>query len=363
MKIGILTFHIAQNYGAVLQCYALQETLKSLGHEVEVIDYRPDYLVIPYKWFDIHHFISKNPITFCKKLFSETSMLRCRYLRYTAFRNFCIHNLNLSAKVLNRRIPEKYDVYIMGSDQIWNPKITHGFDSVYFGYLGFSKGNKKYIAYAASMEAKEIDQQSQNFYKSALNNFNAISVRENQLGILLKPLTDKNVEVVIDPTLLADSNVWTKIIKKPTINQKYVLVYQTRVHDRTLQIANNVAKQIGATVIEVASYIYKSKHVLQTVSPEEFLGLVKYASCIVTTSFHGTAFSVIFKRPFYCLRLTDGRDTRSESLLTSIGLIERMINPNIFPKFTEIDYNESFCKKIINVRKLSMHYLKTSLNN
>lgn len=362
MKIGILTFHCAHNYGAVLQCYALQEFLKHMGHDVEVVDYRPKYLITPYKRLVIHRFISLNPIKFLKNTIKETLLINRRFRRYMAFDKFITNRLNLSERVTANNIPLKYDIYIMGSDQIWNPKITKGFDSIYWGQFKFPKERRKYIAYAASMETKSINEEELVFYKKLLENFNAVSVREFQLASLLQPLTDKKIETVLDPTLLADSSIWNKIAKQPSIEQKYVLIYQIRSNQNTSRIAKKIAQQLNAVVIEVVAWlnIHFERNQFQEASPEEFLGLIKYSSCIVTTSFHGTVFSVIFNRPFYCIKLDDGSDTRSMSLLKNTGLEERMINKDDNPIFSEVDYTVAN-KILINMRNNSRNFLLNAI--
>lgn len=341
MKIGILTFHCAHNYGAVLQCYALQETLKGMGHDVEVIDYRPEYLLAPYRIFDVHRLLSKKPMQLIKIWGREFLIFNRRRKRYKAFNDFISTRLNLSDRIQGNDIPSKYDIYIMGSDQIWNPKITKGFDPVYFGEFLFDKGKKKYISYAASMEVNSLNEDEKSFYKKSLANFDSISVRESQLATLLQPLTEKKVEFVLDPTLLADINIWNKIAESPNINVKYVLVYQVRVDEDVQRIAHLLAEEIGAIVVEVTACLIPSFncHKLQCESPEEFLGLIKHASFVITTSFHGTAFSIIFKRPFYSIALEDGKDTRVFSLLKGINLSNRIIKKSSNPVFSEIDYN------------------------
>lgn len=362
MKIGILTFHCAHNYGAVLQCYALQETVKQMGHDVEVIDYRPQYLLTPYNIFNKHRILSKNPILVIKHCIREIFILAVRLKRYKAFNKFIVDRLKLSHPIIKHDIPDSYDTYIMGSDQIWNPQMTQGFDPIYFGYFEFQKGPKKYISYAASMETKLLDDKSTNFYLDALNNFDAISVRETRLAELLQPFTTKKIETVLDPTLLVDRSIWNRIALQPSIKRKYVLVYQVRYNKNTLCIAHYIANQIDAIVIEITAFPSMfSKYKLQSSSPEEFLGLVSNAACVITTSFHGTAFSIIFNRPFYCLQLEDEGDTRAQSLLKSIGLCDRMIKSNESPKFTEIDYNDEINKRIFQLREDSLNYLRNNI--
>lgn len=363
MKIGILTFHCAHNYGAVLQCYALQETLSQLGHKVEIIDYRPQYLLDPYNIFNKKRIISKNPIEFLKNIVKEFLILYIRIKRYNRFNRFIINRLNLSHPIYDKEIPSNYDVYIMGSDQIWNPQITNGFDDIYFGQFLFTKKNQKYIAYAASMEVKSLSSHDAEYYKNNLKNFNAISVREKTLAELLQPLSTTAIQSVIDPTLLINSNIWGNIIKEPKIkNKKYVLVYQVRYNSKVVKIAQKIAKQINGIVIELSSSISLKKIMQskQSVSPEEFLGYIKNASFVITTSFHGTAFSIIFKRPFYCIQLNDGNDTRSSSLLNSLGLSNRMLTIDEEPKPNLIEY-ESVYGLLNDLRKQSLYFLRKSI--
>lgn len=336
MKIGMLTFHCAHNYGAVLQCYALQEMLKGMGHTVEIIDYRPYYLRVPYDVINLHRIQSRNPLRLVKRAISETLSLPQRIIRHRKFDSFIKHYLNLSKSA---GISSDYDVYVMGSDQIWNPKITNGFDGVYFGYLPFPKVKKKYIAYAASMETEQLDSAEEDYLRKSLKNFDAISVRETQLATLLQPLTDKKVSVVLDPTLLADSSVWNIFFGQKPLNRKYVLVYQVRVDKNTLRIARHIASQLDAEVVAISSYptCRKCCNLYQTESPQDFVNWIKHASCVVTTSFHGTAFSIILNRPFYSLALGTG-DTRSASLLKLVGLEDRLIDKTASPSFQEIDY-------------------------
>jgi len=361
MRIGILTFHCAHNYGAVLQCYALQETLKSMGHEVEVIDYLPDFLTASYRRFSLNRFLSKNPFALIKKTIREFWLLDIRIKRYAAFNNFICSRLYLSKRVNGKSIPQDYDIYIMGSDQIWNPRITKGFDLVYFGGFQFAKGKRKYISYAASMGFQELSDSDKRFCASALQNFDSISVREFQTASLLQPLISKKIETVIDPTLLVDVKIWEAMAVAPRIGKKYVLVYQIGVDHDIIRLAKKIAKEINAVVVEVMAWAYprKSRYRMQCATPEEFLGWVKYASCIVTTSFHGTAFSVIFNRPFYNVT-GDRNDVRSRSLLKSLGLENRIITKNSSSAFSEIDYNDAN-RKIYSLQSKSKNFIKKAV--
>lgn len=362
MKIGILTFHCAHNYGAVLQCYAMQEFLRSKGHDVEVINYRPNYLLEPYKIFNIKRFLTKNPIRLLKSLIIEFILFPVRLKRFYGFEKFINGRLNLSEKVTRSSISPNHDIYIVGSDQIWNPKITNGFDSVFFADFPFLKDEKKYISYAASMEAKVLIDDQVAFFKKNLSNFDSLSVREDALQQLLQPLIGKPIYQVLDPVLMAPSQIWDSFSSSKKNIEKYVVVYQVRNHPDTLRIAHHIAVQIGAKVKVLVAWVNfrPVEGTNQIATPEEFVDIIRNAACVVTTSFHGTAFSVVFNRPFYTVKLNDGWDTRSQSLLTSLGLEDRIVDVTDSPQFKEIDYSLAN-QKLEELRCCSQGYLLNAL--
>lgn len=361
MKIGILTFHCAHNYGAVLQCYATQEFLRSKGHEVEIINYRPSYLLRPYRLFDKGYITRGGFKRLLKNIVQESIIFPTRYTRWKVFQRFINKRLSLSTPFSDlSSVPDVYDAYIVGSDQVWNPNITCGFDDVYFCNFPFNKGNKRYITYAASMESKILSVDDIKFYAERLKNFDAISVRERNLQELLSTYTENSIQHVLDPTLMVPSNVWDKIITSSPCKEKYVLVYQVMHDENTLRIANEIANQLGVGVLVVGAVVsFYNRDDYNGASPEEFVNIVKNAACVVTTSFHGTAFSVILNRPFYTL--TQGWNTRSSSLLEKLGLFDRMISPTSTPIFSEIDYSDVNVKLDI-LRKESQDFLQSALN-
>lgn len=364
MKIGILTFHCAHNYGAVLQCYALQKTLMLMGYEVDVIDYRPFFLLSSYDIFNTNRLISKNPIRFVKNCIREILILPKRIKRYYNFDSFIKKKLHLSSLRISieKYIPDVYDVYIMGSDQIWNPRITKGFHAPYFAFFPFPKRNRRYISYAASMEVDKLNDIDKDYFRRALCNFDMLSVREERSISLLQPLSDRKISLVLDPTLLVKSELWDSIAVKPKIKEKYVVVYQVRTDENTMRIAKDIAQQIGGKVVKLVAFVdyFIRQNDHQCASPEEFLGWIKYSSCVVSTSFHGTAFSIIFNKPFYTLRLEDGWDTRSRSLLENLGLSNRLLLKSATPVFERIDYSD-VNRKLEKMRFESKEFLKSSL--
>lgn len=357
MKIGILTFHCAHNYGAVLQCYALQETLKTRGHNVEIIDYRPKSITENYKV--LGNLAKYKGLNGAKNLAKDVLCLRRSFIRHQKFEYFIEKHLRISIPTKEGKIPDDYDIYIIGSDQVWNPYVTHGFDGVYFGAF-LKKG--KCISYAASMETSTLTEAQSKFFSKALRNFDAISVREFKLAELLQPLTTKTISVVLDPTLLANVSIWDKMVDHVK-GKSYVLVYQVQEDPNTIRIANNIADQLGCNVVSLVSWVrcgYK-KGRKQCASPSDFVNLIREAKCIVTTSFHGTAFSVIFNKPFYCVTLKDSWNSRSKSLMTQLDLESRIVKWDESPSFSDINYS-SINYKLRRLRDKSLDFLEQNLH-
>lgn len=368
MKIGILTFHCAHNYGAVLQAYALQEKIKSLGHDVEIIDYTPLNLISPYKIFSWNFFFTKGIKGKIKYILSIFLNFKNKFIRKNKFDTFISTYLKLSKINYNHYNKLKkvndYEIIVVGSDQIWNNSITKNIDKAFFGIIENRDNLKKVISYAASMKNDNITEYNKLVYIDYLNNIDTISVRENDIKVLLSKLLKRPIELTIDPTLLLESAIWDKLaVSNSKKMEKYVLVYQVGFNKNTILIAQHIAKQIGATVLEIESSIsvIHRKHKIQTASPQEFLGYIKNASCIITTSFHATVFSIIFKKPFYTIALNSSSDNRSFSLLHSLNLEHRMINFLEKPKFEEIDYS-NINDLLKEIRINSENFLITTLS-
>lgn len=363
MKIGILTFHCAHNFGAVLQCYALQETLKDLGHDVAIINYRPEFLINPYRKFKLFDFGgAKKPLSKAYIFMNEVIKYRLRSKKYDKFEHFINKYLNLTDEIKCNFTPDGYDAIIVGSDQIWNNKITMGYDRMYFCGFDKNKENCKYIAYAASAGKYEFTESEKKFLIERLQLFDSISVRENSLNLAINQLgfTCQNV---LDPTLLISSDKWERISApiQRISKRPYILTYEVRIDKNVQRIANELAQQLGADVITLKSSFYSLINKYQTTSPDEFITLIKNAVCVLTTSFHGTALSIVMQRPFYYIRHCSNFDLRSESLLESIDLMNRMINPNSTPIFSDIDYSRTN-SLLKSFKQQSLSYLSNSLN-
>lgn len=319
MKIGILTFHRAHNYGAVLQAYALVTYLRNVGYHAEIVDYRPKAIeeahgTIPYG--RIRKMSIKGKVRFLLRL------LPFIYLRYKRAKIFCkfIEALPTSTKIYTSSDTElsDYDYLICGSDQVWNPNITDGFDSFYTGRV---KTNAHFVSYAASAEITP-QQTTIEQYRDILSNFDRVSVRESIFQEQLSKLAIKKIEQVLDPIFLLTPEQWKSVSLNPFDSKSYILVYQVKRDDYVLQYARDLAKIHNCYVREITAETEfmpnPERHV--TLSPQEFVGAFANAKMVVTTSFHGTAFSVMFNKPFATMMFGTPGDYRALDLMNTLGI-------------------------------------------
>ena len=355
MKIGILTFHRAINYGAVLQAYALKETLKSLGHDAWVIDYRqpkvekvdrPTFSAKKrwdlLKGFHLHSWLNYN---------KEKRVSLEKRKRFDDFTNQYLH---LTPPCIASSMPQDFDMYISGSDQVWNHRICGGMDDVYWGNFQKPK-NSKMVAYAASTSIQELQKNTQEELQAGLNNFDLIGVRENKVRDFLNAYfsTSNEILTVLDPTLVADCSIWDSFESGKHKGQKYVLYFAARIYEPNPSIvkekAELLAKEIGCKAISIS---------LREHSPSDFVELFKHASYIVTSSFHGVAFSLIFNRPLYAIMYGDEQDGRYVNLLRSVGAEKMLLGIDDIPCPVKIDYSE-INQKIIQIKQSSINFLNS----
>lgn len=360
MKLGILTFHCAHNYGAILQCFGLQEYLKSLGHEVYVIDYRPHYLTRGYQKHSLRDWICSKPLLTLKKLLNEPFLYSTRSKRYDNFENFINSKLNLYPYSIGMDFSD-FDAIFLGSDQIWEAPITDGhFDDVFFGV-----GAKcKVISYAASNKSKTLSSQEIEYYKSHLHSFSGIGVREINLQRLLSGIIAKPIVHTVDPTILAGELLLKGIEDVRLVSEKYVLVYEIVEHQAVIDYAKKFAEKIGARLIILSAYIEynERKNRDMTASPADFINYIRHAECVFTSSFHGTALSIICNTNFYSFKQHTSSDLRISSLLEVAGLSDRFIEMSTLPVISSVDY-ASALKHISIATQLSKDFINHSLSN
>lgn len=332
MKIAIITFHRAVNYGAVLQGWALQEKLEKLGHTVDVLNYYNDTTEQVYRAFAWNG-RSGSFLSFIKECIYYPFKLE----RKRRFMSFIKTNLHLT-RPLNasniKKVEHEYDLFITGSDQVWNNKLT-GFDKTYF--LNFVTKRNKKASYAVSLGMKEIPKEYYAEYKKLIGDIEYLSMREMTGKHIIDLLTGRNSCVCLDPTLLLERNNWTKFITPLKSARKYILVYTL---NPVCQMMNRVVELAEKEHIEIW-YICNSlynlkdyrnikclKHIL-TPTPGEFVSLFANATYVATNSFHGTVFSIINHKCFMTeVEYGTHRNNRIEELLRNLELDLQMLEVN-----------------------------------
>ena len=337
LKIGILTYHRAINYGAILQSYALQTFLEQHGFDASFVDYWPEYHKSFYRIFNYPYFRGLSFKSKISYLFQTLSIGMGKYIKKRRFERFIGKRLNISHNC-------SFDIAIYGSDQIWRKQNylgnTRRFNPIYFGNDEIIAPKK--LAYAASMGHCEVNTADIEFLNSHLRNFSEVSVREDDLQLLVQSCTSAKVALVVDPTLLVQRKVWDDLLdsKSRYVNDNYILFYRLQPIKEADTAVEALSKKLGAKVYIVAGsprpFNYSDSH-KETVSVEDFLNLVANARFVVTTSFHGLAMSIQFNRQFFAFT-TPITANRLNSLLKSLQLSDRL-NPSSIDCVNEINYN------------------------
>lgn len=353
MNIGILTFHRAHNYGAVLQAYAMQSFLEQLGHHAFLIDYRNEFLEEQYKLFSWKFYLRvgiKAPAHFVNRFLSFCKRVKRRESFNKFIANFIKNENGLDC-----------DVIVFGSDQIWNPSVTGGFDENYWGNI-FPKNKIIRIAYAPSLEAGKIEA-FENRIRLALKRFSALSVREEDLRVFLQKYTERDIKLVCDPTFLVSPNVYDKILSPLNIKQDFLVIYQVNRNSLTYQVAEFLAKRHNLRIIEFGqnTSILHTYRYQNTAGPGEFVWAIKNAKFVVTSSFHGTAFSIILKKQFF-VTSAGIKDKRMKNLLSIAKMEDRLIaDAAAVEKLCKIDYSVPL-GNLNNYIEQSQSFIKESLN-
>lgn len=353
MKAGIVTWFQYKNYGTVLQAYALQKYINSKNlAECELINYIPKKL-----W---GYRLRVEPIV--NKIKRETKIVTDDEKKYESSKNekfnkFISENIKLSRKIQNKEELKEtnniYDMFICGSDQIWNKYNP-------FYYLRFVNDNKFKASYAPSFgRSKATDYKSKR--KKALERFNLISVREEQGKDIIKDLigNDKEISIVSDPTLLLEKEEWEKISSSQLINGEYIICYLLGDRKKNKKYCYDIARKLNKPVffIPVNYNQYSETGYIKDdiVGPSEFLSLLKNASFVCTDSFHGLIFSLLFVKDFVCLKRFEDNDKTSQnsriySLSKKLEITDRILD-------SEEQMNE------ILKRKLNYEEINNRINN
>ena len=337
MKIKTITCHNVYNHGASLQAYALQTYLSEIGHDVEIIDYNPSYLnyrgnifAISPKWsgknillrflyvlyklpLRLRWFLTRN----CRKEFDKftAEFLKTTQLKYTNVEEL-------------RKSPPEADVYVVGSDQVWNTTYWSGRDPAFF--LDFGAESTLRASYAASFGTGKVIESLVNVVKKRLSSFDSISVREREGIDILQRMGIHSGKHVMDPVFLLEVTEWNRLISEVEVpSEKYILIYDFEGTREFEVLAKSLAVDRGLKIYSINNYSktpYADKDFHHS-GPQTFLALVKNADLVLSNSFHATAFSLIFERDFLVVpRRKDAVNSRMESLLKDAGMLERLLD-------------------------------------
>lgn len=356
MKIGTLTFHRAQNYGGVLQSYALVEFLQKQGYDAEIVDYRCPKIEEAYKILRINSFKS-----FISSFLSFKKRVKARY-NFSCFRK---RYLRISDEVFRRPddFHSQYDICIMGSDQVWTLRLVGGFNPVYYG--DFSPKIRK-VGYAVSVaEIGRFSDNERQKMSDSIDNFSHFSTREESFGKEMTRLSGKNITTVIDPSLLLLKEEYEPIIEEPE-EKDYILYYQQEYNPQTKNIIVDVARQVGAKMIVVVTgpkedYCFPYRYYsTSNLSVNKYLGLFKNAKVVFTSSFHGTAYSLVFRKDFYFV--ANNAPDRARNLLIKCDAEDRLIHSSDKIAFSKVDYTK--VEPMLNAaRQHSIEFLINSIEN
>ena len=339
MIIKTITCHKVYNLGASLQAYALAAYLQGRGHEVQIIDYQPLYLRhyrltgVPNPRFDKPFLRETYQIAkFPGRLYDRLTSKRKRaFDRFTA-EYLPVTQTTYSDIVALRANPPEADLYIAGSDQIWNPLFRNGKDSAFF--LDFVPEGKRRISYAASFAVEALEKQDADRMKPWLEQLDAVSVRESSGVALLADMGINGVQVV-DPVFLLPKESWERLAVQLPMRD-YILVYDFDNNPKVKEIAQVISRKTGKKIVSLFPVDWADA-VWADAGPCEFLGAVQNAGIVLSNSFHATAFSLIFQKDFYVVNRTEGINARMKDMVGDLGLADRLIC-TVPAAITAIDY-------------------------
>jgi len=366
MKIALITIHKVSNYGALLQAYATKVVLSKYG-DVQTIDYNNGYLnnqlnLIRFKP-SAHGF---------KMLFHDILRLPFHYKLIKRFKLFIHDKMNLTHEVnsefLNNGNLKKFDVYVCGSDQIWNPDILNSnaiLDPIFF--LSFAPQKAVKFSYASSIGHYNYNDKEKKVIKQLLQSFKSISTREEDGVVKLKEIApDREVVHVVDPTLLLTKQEWLKEfnIKEQIPNEKYLLVYSVPRTELIKKAIHYFSKKLNLKIVTIDKMLFPITKVdvhVRNAGPKEYIALFANASFIVTDSFHGTCFSINFNKPFVSISI--GKKTnRILSLLKELNLNDRIMydekdfdTTDLSINFTEVNPH------LTKIRNQSLNFIHKTL--
>ncbi|MBU5434324.1 polysaccharide pyruvyl transferase family protein [Pseudoflavonifractor sp. MSJ-37] len=367
MKTGLITFHFAHHYGAQLQAYATMRAIQGLGHECEIIDFRLPHTTRTNELF------KKSRSVRAMASDAHTALHYPAFkARYDRFNAFVAEQMVLSPRQYTsfrqlKEDPPAYDVYVAGSDQIWNPNIfaDKQFEPAFL--LDFVRQGRK-IAYAPSLGTPVLPPPYDAQFKGYLASFDALSAREKRGQVLIREVAGRDARVVLDPTLLLTAEQWGELALPPKEQGPYILCYFVSDPGEVAPYAQALSERTGWPIVQLAGARRKipgAKELVFDAGPREFLGLFQHAACVCTNSFHGSVFSLQFDRPFFTSmspkERADPTWSRIYSLLSRLGCADRIVGlDSTAPVDAPMDY-AAIHARLAEARSDSLAYLKAAV--
>ncbi len=385
--VGILTFHRVMNHGAVLQAYALQQSVEKLGTKCEILDlqlphcpfYEPSEMNSAWQRLcDTHANKSANaPKKAVKFLVAKSCAYVLTARSRIRFRAFQEHFLQLSKTPFANpetlyKNPPSLGAFITGSDQVWNPHIGSGWSPEPF-FLTFVPEGTPRIAYAPSFGTQHIEPQFRNQYAEWLRDMTHLSAREIQGVELIRELCGKEANHVLDPTFLLGETEWQNLAIAPSIRKPYIFCYSVGNDNELMKVCCTLKQRTGMPVYKIGRSQHaildlcnRNIHAVVQAGPREFLGLLSEASMVVTNSFHGSALAINMQKPFVTVRAAaktlHSRSSRITSLLDLLCLSGRLIDSAKTANQIELDVDYRDANHVLaRERSQSFNYLRFAL--
>lgn len=372
-KIVLTTFFKAENYGAALQVYALQSVLQHKGYYVEILNYRDANIEDPYRLIKWRQSSFRMFLRVCV---SSILFYKRNWERHKKFIRFQESYLQIgkaeywTVRSIKENSPEA-ECYITGSDQVWNTEITKEVSDVYT--LNFGLEQIQRISYAASIGNTQISAEEMELFREKLSRIDTLSVRETTAKTLLEKMgLEKSVSVTLDPVFLRSREEWEADlidIEKNTekITEKYILAYYVEPDEEYQKVVNEFSRKTSLKVIHFERWRRCSNELFSayTADPFEFVNLIRNAEYVITTSFHATAFSIIFHKEFWAFphRHTG---SRVEDLLSTMEISDRVIHS--YDEFLLKRYDQQIDYKKVDIilgreKEKSLKWLGDALDN
>lgn len=362
MRIKTITCHKVNNHGANLQAYALMHYMEKRGHEVEIIDYYPQYL---------RHF---HPFACDTPQYKSNILLKPAYIcvkfpgRLTCYLKYKLSKRKKNFEAFRKKYykvtkeyrsyeklkeePPVAELYIAGSDQIWNTMMENGKDPSF--YLQFAPVDAVCATYAASFSVSEITENLKDIVKSRIEKLDFVAVRERSAINILEDLGITKGQVVLDPVFLLSKEEWIEIENPSVLSVPYLLVYDFEKSESIRTLALKYAKDYGLEIYSLYDCDY-CKRSFENEGPDTFLSLVHHAEFVISNSFHATAFSIIYEKEFFVVERKEGINSRMVDLLKVLGLetrIQKELNAVEKINYTEVK------ERLVSQIKSSKKYLE-----